>query len=108
MSEPVTIEVHPTSTPARELPMGMVFEVCEVLEAHGLHVKADELNGRGIVEVMLALGRVIDAVPVEHGGRSTQPMHGPKRTFTRPDTPHWHDSGSGPGWDEASPYDLRD
>jgi len=100
MSAPVVVEVHPTSTPARELPMGMVFEVCEVLEAHGLHVKADDLRGRGIVEVMLALGRVIDAVPVEHGGRSTEPMHGPKR--------HWHDSGSGPGWDEAGPYDPRD
>jgi hypothetical protein len=105
MSDPVTITITPLSTSASDLPMGMVFDVCTVLDAYGLHVNADELNGRGIVQVLMALGRVIDAVPVEHGGRSTEPMHGPRRTFTRPDTPRWHDSGSGPGW---APDDDRD
>jgi hypothetical protein len=69
MSEPITIIVTPLSTPVRDLPMGLVFDVCDVLDAYGLQVKADELDGQGIVQVMMALGRVIDAIPVDQGGR---------------------------------------
>lgn len=63
------LKIKPGSTVARDLPFGMVSDVCDVLDAYGLHVKAGDLNGQGIVEVMMALSRVIDGVPAQHGGR---------------------------------------
>lgn len=80
----VRLTIIPTSTPARELPFGMVFDVCTVLEAYGLKVKAPEFGGHGVTEVMLALVRVIDVTPVELGGRAEQSR--------------WLDTGTGPGY----------
>lgn len=64
-----TITIEPLTTAARDLPLGMVFTVCDVLEAYGLKVKDESLNGRGMVEVRQALFGVINAVPDELGGR---------------------------------------
>jgi hypothetical protein len=62
--EPVTIQAHCTTTPAREIPLMMLLDVEDVLRAHGLDVQTEEH-----AEVLLALGRILDAVPVERGGR---------------------------------------
>lgn len=71
MNEPVMITITPLATPARDLPMGMVFEVAEVLAAHGLAIRAAAKETPAVwAELLLALGRIIDATPVEHGGRA--------------------------------------
>lgn len=67
--EAVTLKIEPTVTPARDLPFGMSYDVGRVLEAYGLKVLDESLNGQGMVEVQLALVRVIQAVPPELGGR---------------------------------------
>jgi hypothetical protein len=69
MSDPVMIEVHPTETPAADLPNAMWMDVCDVLHVHGLRVK-DVPVGLGLVAVAQALVPIIDAVPVEYGGRA--------------------------------------
>ena len=61
MEEPVTVEVHPTFTPARDIPLGMRVDVQAVLAAHGL-----EPDG---VEVLLALMELVNRTPVGRGGR---------------------------------------
>jgi len=71
MSKPVTIEVHPTGIPARQLPHALLFDVATVLEVHGLEVRAAAKETPGVwAELLLALGRIADAIPVEHGGRA--------------------------------------
>lgn len=55
-----TVEVFPTSTPAADLPLGMVHEVAQVLRAHGLDPD--------LLHVSDALYGVICATPVERGG----------------------------------------
>lgn len=72
----VTLKIEPTETPARDLPFGMSYDVAQVLKAYGLDVLDESLNGQGMVEVQLALVKVIQAIPVELGGRKgeeTQP-----------------------------------
>jgi hypothetical protein len=70
VSAPVVLTITPGATPARELPYGLIDDVCTVLEAYGLQVKAPELRGHGITEVMLALGRVVEVMPYDLGGRA--------------------------------------
>lgn len=109
MTGPVVLTIHPLSTPARDLPMGMVLHICDVLDAYGLQVKDEALEGRGIVEVMQALVRVVDFVPVELGGRFEPPKPVEKDERGWPKLPgvvelpdegpvRWTDTGSGPGW----------
>lgn len=62
--ESVMIEVRPTWIPASELPMGLVYDVTQVLKAHGLVIEGAEY-----ADLLVALGRIVDAVPVERGGR---------------------------------------
>lgn len=72
MSEPreaVMLEIKPTTSPGRDLPFGMSYDVCQVLKAYGLDVLDASLNGQGMVAVQLALVKVIQAVPPELGGR---------------------------------------
>lgn len=57
----VLLEVRRTGKPARNLPAGMWFDVLGVLRAHGLDPDA--------LDVVMALGEVILATPVERGGR---------------------------------------
>lgn len=57
---PLVVEVHPTSTPARDLPLALVHDVVTVLRAHGLHP--------GLLDLSSALYSVIEATPVERGG----------------------------------------
>lgn len=66
----VRLTITPGATPARDLPFGMVSDVCAVLEAYGLKVNAPELKGHGITEVMIALGRVVEVMPHFLGGRA--------------------------------------
>ena len=63
--EPVTIEVHPTAVPPRDLPMGLIYDVNQVLRAHGLDVQDPTEHA----EVLMALGQIVEAVAVERGGR---------------------------------------
>lgn len=67
-----TIIVEPLSTPAKDLPAGMWIAVCDVLEAYGLHVKDESLNGEVLTEVITGLTRVIDATPERLGGRKVE------------------------------------
>jgi hypothetical protein len=60
----VMIEVHPTAVPA-ELPMGLIYDVTQVLRAYGLNVQ--EISEHA--EVLISLGRIVDAVAIERGGR---------------------------------------
>lgn len=60
---PLIVELHRTSTPARDLPVALVHDVLKVLRAHGLDAAP--------LEVSTALYGVIEATPVEHGGLST-------------------------------------
>lgn len=60
MTTTVLVEVHPTSTPAADLPLGMVHEVAQVLRAHGLDPD--------LLDVSSALFRVITSTPAERGG----------------------------------------
>lgn len=69
LREAVTLEIKPLGTPARDLPFGMAYDVCQVLEAYGLKVLDESLNGQGMVEVQMALVKVIQATPPELGGR---------------------------------------
>lgn len=57
-----TIEVRRSSTPARDLPAGMIYDVMQVLRAHGLDPEP--------LEVSTALYRLIVATPSERGGRA--------------------------------------
>ena len=82
--EPVQLTIRPTGRPAEEIPHGMLFDVCQVLDIHGLHVMHPDLRGIGTVEVLLAIGQVLDRIPLAYGGRAAPP--------------EWIDSGSGPGW----------
>jgi hypothetical protein len=63
--EAVIIEVHPTAVPAHELPMGLIYDVTQVLRAHGLNVQ--EISEHA--QVLISLGRIVDAVAYERGGR---------------------------------------
>ena len=67
--EAVTLEIKPLDTPARDLPFGMAYDVCRVLKAYGLDVLDESMEGQGMVEVQLALVKVIQATPPELGGR---------------------------------------
>jgi hypothetical protein len=64
-----TLEIKPLGTPAKDLPFGMAYDVCQVLKAYGLDVLDESLEGQGMVAVQLALVKVIQAVPSELGGR---------------------------------------
>lgn len=55
------VEVHPTATPAADLPLGMIHECAQVLRAHGLDPDLLALSS--------ALYDVINATQVERGGR---------------------------------------
>ena len=61
--ERVPVEVHPTSTPAADLPLGMVHDVAQVLRAHGLDPDLLALSS--------ALYTVITATSVAQGGTAT-------------------------------------
>lgn len=65
----VTLEIKPLGTLARDLPFGMAYDVCRVLQAYGLDVLDESLEGQGMVAVQLALVKVIRATPPELGGR---------------------------------------
>lgn len=67
--EELYAEIKPLGTPARDLPFGMAYDVCQVLKAYGLNVLDESLKGQGMVAVQLALVKVIQAVPPELGGR---------------------------------------
>jgi hypothetical protein len=54
------VTVHPTDTPAAELPFSMAVDVHAVLTAHGLH--AD------MVDVLSAVWRIVQATPTARGG----------------------------------------
>lgn len=54
------VEVHPTSTPASDLPLAMVTDVAKVLRARGLDPDLLALSS--------ALYGVTGATSVEHGG----------------------------------------
>jgi hypothetical protein len=56
---------HPTGMPARELPMGLISDVTQVLRAHGLNVQ--EISEHA--QVLISLGRIVDAVAAERAGR---------------------------------------
>jgi hypothetical protein len=56
----VTLEVHPTTVPAADLPLGMVHDVARVLRAHGLDPD--------LLALSTALYRVVMATSVEDGG----------------------------------------
>lgn len=56
-----TITLQKLDVPARTLPNGMWMNVLEVLNFYGLDARA--------IDVMTALATVIDATPVEKGGR---------------------------------------
>jgi len=47
----------------------MAYDVCQVLKAYGLDVLDESLKGRGLVEVQLALVKVIQSIPPGLGGR---------------------------------------
>lgn len=57
---PVVVEVHRTSTPARDLPLALVHDVVTVLRAHGLDPDPLDLS--------TALYGVITSTPVARGG----------------------------------------
>lgn len=67
--EEVMLKITPTKTAARDMPFGMAYDVCQVLEAYGLGVTHESLNGLGLVEVNQALLKVLRVVPPELGGR---------------------------------------
>jgi hypothetical protein len=67
--EATTLEIKPLDTPARDLPFGMAYDVSLVLQAYGLDVLDESLNGQGMAAVQVALVKVIQAVPPELGGR---------------------------------------
>jgi hypothetical protein len=56
----LTLDVHPTSTPAADLPLGMIHDAARVLRAHGLDPDLLALSS--------ALYAVIQATAVERGG----------------------------------------
>lgn len=57
-----TIEVHPTGIPAARLPMGLVYDVRQVLLEHGLDAEP--------VEILMACSRLADVTPADRGGRA--------------------------------------
>lgn len=60
-----SIEISPTNTPVRDLPMGLMYDVNQVLKAYGLVVDTPAEH----TALMMALASVIDAVATERGGR---------------------------------------
>jgi hypothetical protein len=83
---PVTITIRPGSTPARELPHGMVSNVADVLEVYGLQFRAASEQDPTLWATLLGLiGEIVDRVPQDFGGSRLPP-------------PPWIDPGSGPGW----------
>ncbi len=56
----VTVDLHPSSTPARDLPLVLVHDVAQVLRAHGLDPS--------LLDLSTALYGVIVATAVERGG----------------------------------------
>lgn len=60
----MNIEVSPTNTPARDLPFGLLYDVRQVLAAHGLLVEGSEW-----ADLLIAMHRIVHAVPVDRGGR---------------------------------------
>jgi hypothetical protein len=77
-----TIDVHPTDLPATDLPVAMINDVAAVLKVHGLDLAAVP-GGQGLVELMIALGQVLNHIPTAYGGRASS---------------RWVDSGSGAGY----------
>lgn len=61
LTEPVTIRLSLTNTPARKVPNGLWFDVLAVLRAHGLDPEA--------MEVVAAMNRIVRHTDVERGGR---------------------------------------
>lgn len=55
---------------AYAVPMQMVFDVCDVLESHGLHVLASAIGGDGVVAVTDALTGLAAVIPEAQGGRA--------------------------------------
>jgi hypothetical protein len=93
----------------------MLSAVAEVLEAHGLQLRAvSERDPKIWATLLVALGQVVDAVPAEYGGRAgDHPEQPPAESDDKeldqatelPDDLHdgnsdgfWIDSGSGPGY----------
>jgi hypothetical protein len=56
----VTLDLHPTTVPAADLPLAMVHDVAQVLRAHGLDPDLLALSS--------ALYRVVGATAPERGG----------------------------------------
>jgi hypothetical protein len=71
------VTVHPTDTPAAELPFSMAVDVHAVLTAHGLD--AD------MVDVLSAVWRIIPGHP-HHARRNRRPQHHWRNTMTDVDT----------------------
>lgn len=63
--ETVTIHIRSTGVPARDLPLGMRYDVLQVLRAHGLDVQDPSEHA----EVLISLARIVDVVAVDRGGR---------------------------------------
>lgn len=57
---PVVVEVWPLDVPAADLPAGLIFDVAQVLRAHGLDPD--------LLSLSTGLYGVITATPVELGG----------------------------------------
>jgi len=58
----LTLDLHPTTVPAADLPLALVHDVAQVLRAHGLNPD--------LLALSTALYGVIESTSVEHGGRS--------------------------------------
>lgn len=78
-----TMEVRPTGVAARELPMGLVYDVKKVLEAHGLVLDAPD----EFVALLMGLGQIVDAVAFERGGRRKSVGDPPGTAWERHDDP---------------------
>jgi hypothetical protein len=59
-TDTVTLDLHPTTVPAADLPLALVHDVARVLRAHGLDP--------GLLALSTALYGVIEATAVENGG----------------------------------------
>jgi hypothetical protein len=60
--EPVSIDLSPTDTPARDLPNAMWIDVLKVLKLHGLEPQP--------LDVAMACKQLIDVTPADKGGRA--------------------------------------
>jgi hypothetical protein len=60
----VTLDLHPSATPAADLPLVLVHDVARVLRAHGLDPD--------LLALSTALYAVVEATAVDNGGRRSR------------------------------------